>query len=138
MEERKGVKVMSKKTNVQVAFLVPQDFASGFHPQGRQGSDASVERKTIEVTDEDRKSLGFEPITTGALLWVSLKIVGTEALKCAIGIVIKELHQRWKEYQQEPRFITLRFPDGYSQQLDMTKPLTRTEVEELLGQHGLL
>lgn len=124
-----------KDGHLQFALLVPREMSDvGNAPTGTSG--VSVERKEVAADDSDRAKLGFEPITVSTFVWVSLKIIGQAALKFAVGKLLADLYDRWKKSKEKPRFVPLRFPDGYVHQLDMTKPVDAADLERVLREHA--
>ena len=120
---------------MQFALLVPREMSDvGNAPSS--ASEVTVERKEVAADDSDRVKLGFEPIAVSAFVWVSLKIIGQAALTFAVGKLLTDLYDRWKKSKEKPRFVPLRFPDGYVHQLDMTKPVDTVELERVLRDHA--
>jgi hypothetical protein len=124
-----------KDGHLRFALLVPREMSDvGNAPSG--ASEVSIERKEVAADDSDRAKLGFEPITVSAFVWVSFKIIGQAALKFAVGKLLADLYDHWKKSKEKPRFVPLRFPDGYVHQLDMAKPVDTADLERVLLEHA--
>jgi hypothetical protein len=77
--------------------------------------DFKVER-SVPAIPEPEESLGFDPITGTAIVWVALKFIGKAAVSGAVSLITKIVYDRMKASAQKgQRYeITIRFPTGES------------------------
>jgi hypothetical protein len=122
---------------IQLAVLVPEDIADeAVIPANEGGNVVQVTRPAAGKQAEG--DLGFDPVTGGALLWISLKVVGAFAAKTAAGIVIKELWDRWKAKSKKASVgeLKIRFPNGEVYTLNRDELIDLQQLQEEIEKNG--
>ena len=101
---------------------------------------SSVEYVIKPISDNTKRELGFEPITT-SLVGLSLKILSEAAFTAVIEVLLHTLLQRAAKAKETKAAngsaeVMVRFPDGYSLKLELNKLPDAKTLESKIREHG--
>ncbi len=121
---------------IRVMVLVPEDVAGDLAVADRaEGSTVEVTRRP--ATEGDTGGLSFDPGTIATLVWVGLKITGSTAAKAAVGIIVKEIWDKWKARAGiRGGEIVVRFPNGEQVRLPLGSSVDVQKLQETLKRNG--
>ncbi len=131
-----------EEQTVRVAAYVPKSlFESGDVLQTEDVSDCVVSAKiSASDTAHGTDYLQIDWACLPEYVWVTLDVVGQLSLSVAASLLANAIFPHLTGHGEEPerRDVLLRFPSAEERVFDLTKPVDRKELEDLLEEEGIL
>ena len=139
-DERRERMSHMKEAEIQLAVRVPKALTEAIDQFAAEiRMDCTIERRVISP-DETMEDLGFDPITSSPIVWVTLKFIGKAAVSIALSLLSRVIYDRLKGVAPKGHNyeMIVRFPTGESITIRTDERLDLKALEDRIKRSGAL